>query len=332
MEKENKKSKLFWWIVCSFLLVPLITSIVSTIHVINFFELSNYKFLAITLAIAFELGALASLAGLIALNKINKNVVYFIFILLTIYQICGNVYYAYDFISRKMIESPNLIKNWAELFGLGEDDGIMIKRIIAIISGAVLPIISLSFLDLSVDYIQKSNIKSLPIVEPQEKTITVPTPVTIDLKIDGEEIKKEMMAAAVSTPEHIEPEKIIEEPKPPVIIEPTKEDILKVDNEDHEDFAVFMEQKKQHVNKMREPNLKLLDLFYDGGTIKKDNELPSFNDFIKKINMEEYSQKEINFFLTLCNYLDIFILSGTQKIALKDYEEAKEILGNYLSW
>lgn len=153
---ESKKSKIVWLIIISFLLVPLIVSVVSTIHVINFFELSNGYGLALTLALAFEIGALSALAGLVALGKINKNVVWFIFITLTFFQMMGNTYYAYDLISQKMIENPDLIKNWQELFGLLEEDQILVKRIIAILSGAILPIVSLSFLDLLVDYIRKT--------------------------------------------------------------------------------------------------------------------------------------------------------------------------------
>lgn len=153
---ENKKSGIVWLIIVSFLLVPLIVSVVSTIHVINFFELSNGFSLALTLALAFEIGALSALAGLVALGKINKNVVWFIFLILTFFQMMGNTYYAYDLISQKMITNPNLIKNWQELFGLLEEDTILVKRIIAILSGAILPIVSLSFLDLLVDYIRKT--------------------------------------------------------------------------------------------------------------------------------------------------------------------------------
>lgn len=153
---RNNKKTLFWLILSSFLLIPLIVSIISSIHVINFFELSNFTGLAIALSVSFEIGALSALAGLVVMDKINKNVIYFIFILLTAYQMMGNTYYAYDMLSQKMAINPNLIKNWTELFGFESDDTILMKRIVAIISGAILPIVSLCFLDLSVDYIKKS--------------------------------------------------------------------------------------------------------------------------------------------------------------------------------
>ena len=152
---KNKKT-LFWLILFSFLLIPLIVSVISSIHVINFFELSNSRSLAIALSVSFEIGALSALAGLVVMDKINKNVIYFIFILLTAYQMMGNTYFAYDMLSQKMLTNPDLIKNWSELFGFETDDVITMKRIISIISGAILPIVSLCFLDLSVDYIKKT--------------------------------------------------------------------------------------------------------------------------------------------------------------------------------
>jgi len=82
---------------------------------------------------------------------------------------------------------------------------------------------------------------------------------------------------------------------------------------------------------MKQPNLDMLAILYDNGRIKPGEELPSYNDFIAKIEPGTYFQKEINLFLTLCNYLELFKVSNTQKIALKSYEEAKEILSNYLT-
>ena len=205
---ENKKSGIVWLIIVSFLLVPLIVSVVSTIHVINFFELSNGYGLALTLALAFEIGALSALAGLVALGKINKNVVWFIFLTLTFFQMMGNTYYAYDLISQKMIANPDLIKNWQELFGLLEEDQIMVKRIIAILSGAILPIVSLSFLDLLVDYIRKT----FGIEEKKEEEVKVETKKIEEVKpliteIQTQEVKEEIKDEVI-------PETVINEPIP----------------------------------------------------------------------------------------------------------------------
>lgn len=160
---SNNQQKASWWIITAFMIVPLITSIVSTLHVVSFFELSNYYTLSIILALAFELGALSSLAGLVAMDKINKGTVWTIFVLLTIFQMMGNTYYSYDTTTVKMIQDSNLIKNFTELFGFDifdNTDVIFVKRIIAIFSGAILPVISLCFLHLLVSYVVKTSVSN----------------------------------------------------------------------------------------------------------------------------------------------------------------------------
>lgn len=312
MESKKNNSKIVWAIIISFLLVPLVVSVVSTIHVINFFSLSNGFGLALTLAIAFELGALSALAGLVAMGKINKNVVWFIFVLLTIFQINGNTYYAYDVLTQKMIEQPDLIKNWAELFGLAEEDPIFIKRIIALISGGILPIVSLAFLDLLVDYIRKT----FGIDENKKESV--------------EEVVEEKKTEVESEPvESIKKEEVIEENLEEKLEEITSDGNIELHEE--EDFQKILDEKKKRLDNMREPNMDMLSVLYDNGNINQGSELPSYNDFINKLEKDKYSQKEINLFLTLCNYLEIFKVSNTQKIAIKSYEEAKETLSNYLT-
>lgn len=332
MQQENNRSKFFWWIITSFLLVPLIVSVVSTIHVINFFELSNYKALAITLAIAFEIGALSALAGLVALDKINKNVVWFIFCILTAYQMMGNSYFAYDYMSNKMVGFPSLIKNWTELFGFSSDpdDLIVVKRIIAVVSGAILPIVSLSFLDLSVDYIQKSTGVKLnrPVgksKEVEEKEVETKQPESSELISPGIPI--------IENDNKTEPKLEYDKSDTEQTHEIEDESKLYENLENtHEDFQKIIDDKKKKLEELREPNLDLLNTFYKNGETKIGDELPSYNDFTKMVDLNVHSQSDIKKFLTLCNYLEIFRLTGTQKIALKSYEEASQALGSYLSW
>ncbi len=339
MPQENKTPKIFWVILSAFLLVPIIVSVVSTIHVINFFELSNWYGLALTLAIAFEIGALSALAGLVALDKINKNVVYSIFFLLTLYQVMGNTYFAYDFISNKMLTNPDLIKNWTELFGFSTDpeDTITVKRVIAIISGAILPIVSLCFLDLSVDYIQKSTgIKLNKIVgkdkeEANNEVINNEIPFNKEVRTVEDQI--------------IEPEPIVE-PESPVELPPVEEkktEVIEVlptlpetnqENDDFEDdnFDTFLGEKKKRLESLKAPYLKLLMLLYKGGELIEGSELPGYNEYLDMIPKDEFSQKDIKQFLILCNYLGIFKVVETQKIALKSYGDAINKLNGYLSW
>ena len=149
---KNKITRRF--IIGTFVSLYIVVSLISTIHVIDFFKLSNPDWLAVSLAIAFEIGAAASLAALIVLDKMNKWMVWSVFIILALMQMMGNTYYAY----------VNLedFKSWSELFGLNEEDVITQKRILSVISGAILPIIALGFIKSLVDYIRP---KEAPTIE-----------------------------------------------------------------------------------------------------------------------------------------------------------------------
>jgi hypothetical protein len=102
--------------------------------------------LAVTLAIAFELGAAASLASLIVMDKMNKGLVWALFITITLMQMQGNMYYAFKNISD--------YSTWSQLFNLIEEDPIYQKRILAFVSGAILPLVALGFIKSLVDYIK----------------------------------------------------------------------------------------------------------------------------------------------------------------------------------
>jgi hypothetical protein len=150
MNPSKKESVIKWFIIGTFVTLYLIVSIISTIHVIDFFRLSNPDWLAISLALAFEIGAAASLASLIALDKMNKTIVWMLFIILTLMQAMGNTYYAYTNLSD--------FSKWSELFGLVEEEIIYQKRILSLISGAILPLVSLGFIKSLVDYIRPDSI------------------------------------------------------------------------------------------------------------------------------------------------------------------------------
>lgn len=139
------------FIIGTFVTLYLLVSTISTIHVIDFFEMSNPYWLAVTLAIAFEVGAAASLASLIVLDKMNKGLIWALFITITLMQMQGNMYYAF-----KNIED---YKSWSELFNLIDDDPLYQKRILSFVSGAILPLVALGFIKSLVDYIKPTEDK-----------------------------------------------------------------------------------------------------------------------------------------------------------------------------
>ena len=181
-----KRKGVHIFVITTFVLLYLVVSVISTIHVIDFFNLSNPKWLSVSLAIAFELGAAASLASIIVLDKMNKFMIWSLFIVLTAMQAMGNTYFAYTHLSD--------FGQWSELFGLIEEDPIFQKRVLSIISGAILPLVSLGFIKSLVDYIRPAKENMLEDVQiSQEKEIEEKeiNPESDELEIKSEETSLE---------------------------------------------------------------------------------------------------------------------------------------------
>jgi hypothetical protein len=186
-----KENGLRYFIIGTFVTLYFIVSVISTIHVIDFFKLSNPSWLAISLAIAFEIGAAASLASLIALDKMNKTLVWGLFITLTLMQMMGNTYYAFT--------NLHDYQSWVDLFGLTDEEPIYQKRILSIISGAVLPLVALGFIKSLVDYIKPDKI-SAPIVN----QVVEETPVASEKPVETTNVEEPIPTPIVEVPPIIE--------------------------------------------------------------------------------------------------------------------------------
>jgi hypothetical protein len=204
----NKEKLTEGFILSTMIGLYVIVSIISTLHVIEFFEMSNPRWLAISLAVAFEIGAAASLASIIVLEKTSKTLVWSLFILLTAMQMQGNMFYAYSHLEN--------FQDWIDLFGLQEEELIVQKRILSFVSGAILPIIALGFIKSLVDYLKPENPskesseivisehkKDEPLIEseiseePVSETVEVEQPIELPMSEETKPIeeKKEFIAA-----------------------------------------------------------------------------------------------------------------------------------------
>ena len=157
----NIKEK-FW--IGTFISLWVLVSTVSTIHSIEFFELSNNLFLSWCLAIGFEIGAMASLGGII-ISKGNKTLIWALFILLTTFQIHGNMYWAWSHSSD--------ISEWTKLFDLVDEDPNFTRRIFAFISGGILPLVSLGFIKSLMDYLAPK--EEVPVTKIHTNNVTEDT-------------------------------------------------------------------------------------------------------------------------------------------------------------
>lgn len=321
--EENKKGKISWWLVFAFSIIPIGASLFSMIQVIEFFGLTHSYITSIGLAIIFEAGALTALAGLIAIEKINKNTIWFLFIILSAYQMLGNSYSAFQFLTERIKEVPTWLQSWTEFLNIEEFELPFVKRTLAIASGAIIPIISLGFLHMLMNYV----LKTLGLKEIKQKKIVPelkPEPIAEEIvESKASEITMPWTGATIgilpSEDYKITPEEYFQ-------------------NTQNKDFESYTSEVKKRLDTMREPYMEMLNIMYENGKYGKEDQLPDYTEFISKIELNEYLQKiievkqrDINLFLTLCNYLEILRVSGTQRISLKTYEEAKETLNNYLT-
>lgn len=132
-----------------FSILYLAVGFVSVYHAINFFAISNEKWLAIILAVAFEIGQAAVLFSLLV-NKSKKTMPWILMIVLTLVQVLGNVYSSYQYAA---INSMDEIKYFTDsvLFYLQDPDPMVNQVMISYITGAILPIVALCMTSMIVD-------------------------------------------------------------------------------------------------------------------------------------------------------------------------------------
>lgn len=134
-----------------YILLYVIVATISCICSIDFFNLTHNETSSIVLAMSFEIGSMGCLFGALTSLKKNGTLIWILFVFLTLMQMMNNTYYAYSHIHN--------YNDWIELFDLIDFEPITQKRIISIISGCILPLVSLSFIHLLVDLFKtpKSN-------------------------------------------------------------------------------------------------------------------------------------------------------------------------------
>ena len=207
-----KERLLHYFIISIFCSLYFLVATISMINSVAFFDLSHSGLMSWSLAIGFEIGAAASLAAIIILDKTNKQMVWGLFLLLTSFQMMANSFHAFINLENYM--------GWIELFGLEETEPIYQKRILSIVSGAILPLVALGFIKSLVDYIR-----------PEQSEETIPAVVEEQLEEDlysrdAEEAKTQVEVGEV----HIAPETvnhtddavadIVEKPTPATHITP----------------------------------------------------------------------------------------------------------------
>ena len=153
-----------------FSVLYLAVGFVSTYHAVSFFSMSNAGWLAVILAVAFEIGQAAVLFSLLT-SKTKKIMPWVLMSVLTLVQVLGNVFSSYQYM---MINSTEQIKYFTDsvLFFLQDPDPKVNQVMISYITGAILPIVSLCMTSMVVNVAGLENKEDQPIdLEPIELDI-----------------------------------------------------------------------------------------------------------------------------------------------------------------
>jgi len=154
-------------IVTSFLIPILLVAFVSISHVTTFYSTSNPLSWAIYLSVAVEIAALAALAGISA--KFGKFI-YIPFGIVTVIQFVGNFFYSYSYIDptgQSFLNWVDMISGFLEPMGVDVDDYVSHRRILAFLTGGLIPFISLTFAHMLIVYSNKLQTTESPKLVPQ---------------------------------------------------------------------------------------------------------------------------------------------------------------------
>jgi hypothetical protein len=211
--------KVFQWIKDNpnrtmFLVPILLVAGISISHVVSWYDIANPINWAIYLSIAIEVGAMTALVA--ATNKI-KGGVWFMFGLVTLIQMIGNIFFSY----KEIDANGDLFKSWVELtsplweiMGSDPNDIASQKRWLAFLEGGLLPIISLTSLHFFTKY---DGGKKEVVNEPTPDSPIISGPSEEISEEDYETIKEEFLR-----------KKLDEEVK--LKYKPTQDDFNKLDN------------------------------------------------------------------------------------------------------
>ena len=157
--------------VALFAILYLIVAFSSFWHAIEFFALTNYSWMSIILAFAFEVGQAAVLLAILTSAKDrSKFTPWILMCILTLVQIIGNVYSSYKHIMLNASENLRYFKEpifiWTDL------PDAQATVIITYISSAILPLCALLLTSMITNYLEdngKDNEKEI-ITEETEET------------------------------------------------------------------------------------------------------------------------------------------------------------------
>ena len=193
--------------------------IVSLMHVVSFWNVTNPFGWAVFLSIAIEIGVLSSIAA----SRIS-NWAWLPFSLVTFIQIIGNIFYSYV----QVDITGHLFKMWVELtdpffnfIGFGTDGDIIVHRRIVAMFGAAVPLIAMLFFNF---FIRETR-KTVP--EPVAPPVAPPTAPPQDIWLGTPDYNTPVHIETLPQEPEITANAVKNEPEPVIepVIEPQQAEI-----------------------------------------------------------------------------------------------------------
>lgn len=173
-------------IATAFVIPILLVAFVSISHVTSFYGLSNPISWSVYLSVGIEIAAISALA---AVSVRMGNFIYFPFIIVTLIQMVGNIFFSFSFIN----ESSDEFKDWISMVGgLFENMGVdktdisSHKLILSFLTGGLLPIISLTFAHMLVKFSEQNKTSVIDEVNKEEEVSIKEEPKDLSEEIDEE--------------------------------------------------------------------------------------------------------------------------------------------------
>lgn len=155
MDMNKLFNNIFLWL---FVVLYVAIAFVSTYHAIAFFGLSNPGWLAVILAIAFEVGQAGVLFSILTnTDKEDKKTLPWILMsILTIVQILGNVFSSYRYM---ILHNTNQIDYFTKsvLFFVQSPNPDYNYVMISYITGAILPVVALCMTSMVASMLKRQN-------------------------------------------------------------------------------------------------------------------------------------------------------------------------------
>ena len=135
-------------------LVPILAvAVISISHVVSWYDIANPMAWAVYLSIAVEIAAMSAISA--ASVKVKGFSVWFVFIIVTLIQFIGNIFFSYseiDVASKSFNDWSELTAPVFESIGSDISDVTGQRRWLAILEGGLLPLISLTCLHFFIEY------------------------------------------------------------------------------------------------------------------------------------------------------------------------------------